>query len=157
MNGPDLAPNAPEETRRLALRLLLGFVAFSAALPGVWATVAPHTFSTSFPLGARGWVAALGPNSPHLVTDVGAFYLAFALLFAWAAWRPDRALVVPLILAWTLFSVLHLVWHLRNLDPLDTADAVGQTITLGLVLVLPLVVLGLLPERRPAREGARRV
>lgn len=150
MSAPELAPHAPEETRRLALRLLLGFVAVSAAVPGIWATAAPRSFYTSFPLGGGGWVAPLGPNSPHFIADVGAFYLAFALLFAWAAWRPDRALVVPLILAWTLFSVLHLVWHVRNLAPLDAADAVAQTFSLTLVLLLPLVVLGLLPPRTQA-------
>lgn len=145
-----MAAHAPERTRRLALRLLLGFVAISAGLPGLWATLAPHGFYTSFPLGAGGWVAPLGPEAPHFIADVGAFYLAFALLFAWAAWRPDRALVVPAMLAWTLFSVLHFAWHVRNLAPLDTADAVAQTVSLALVLLLPLVVLGLLPPRAQA-------
>lgn len=151
--GNAISP-APEETRRLALRLLLAFVAISAAFPGVWATFAPASFYASFPLGGGGWVAPLGPQSPHFIADVGAFYLAFAGMFAWAAWRPDRALVVPLVLAWTLFSVLHLVWHLRNLEPLDTADAVAQTVTLGLVLLLPLVVLGLLPVSGRAAGGS---
>lgn len=149
-----------EQTRSLALRLLLAFVAITAAVPGLWATLAPASFYTSFPLGGGGWVAPLGPDSPHFIADVGGFYLAFTLLFAWAAWRPDRALVVPLTVAWTLFSVLHLVWHARHLGPLSTADAVAQTVTLALVLLLPLVVFGLLPstddERRAAGGSPRR-
>lgn len=156
MSRPQLAPHAPDETRRLALRLLLGFVAFSAAVPGLWATFAPHAFYTSFPLGGGGWVAPLGPETPHFISDVGAFYLAFAMLFAWAAWSADRALVVPLVLAWTLFSVLHLVWHVRNLAPLDIADAIAQTVTLALVLLLPLIVLGLLPPRATPGSGVDR-
>ncbi|MDQ8046482.1 MAG: hypothetical protein AAGC46_02255, partial [Solirubrobacteraceae bacterium] len=67
---------------RSALRILLGFLAASAALPGLWATLAPGPFYRSFPLGGSGWVALAGPDSPHLVADVGAFYLGFAVLWA---------------------------------------------------------------------------
>lgn len=154
MSAPERVSGAPDDTRRLALRLLLAFVAVSAAFPGAWATVAPESFYTSFPLGGGGWVAPLGPRSPHFVADVGAFYLAFALLFAWAAWRPERALVVPLVLAWTLFSLLHFIWHARHLGPLDGADAAAQTVTLALVLLLPLVVFGLLPSPVSDRAAA---
>jgi hypothetical protein len=89
--------------------------------------------------------------SPHLVADVGAFYLAFALLFAWAAWRPARELVVPLGIAFGLFSALHLGWHLTHLEGFSSFDAVAQTISLAAVLVASLGVSALANRRRPAR------
>lgn len=146
--------SAPDRTRAQLLRGLLAFVAVSAALPGLWATLAPEAFYRSFPLGGGGWVAPLGPRSPHLLADVGAFYLAFALLFAWGAWRPDRALVVPAVAAWTLFSTLHLAWHATHLRPLETGDAVAQTISLAVVLALPLLTLRLLRVSDRAARGS---
>ena len=61
------------------------------------------------------------------MTDVGAFYLAFALLFAWAAWRPSRELVVPVCSAFALFSAIHLAWHSAHLEGFATVDAVLET------------------------------
>lgn len=132
-------------TRAQGLRLLLAAVALSALVPGLWATLSQDTFYSTFPAGGAGWVAPLGPPSPHLTADVGAFYLAFTVLFAWAAWRPSRELVLPLLAAWTLFSLLHLGWHTVNLQPFGTANAVGQLVSLAVVLALPLFTLRLLP------------
>lgn len=141
------------QTRRgQSLRGLLAFLAVSAAFPGLWATLAPDAFSTSFPLGGGGWVAPLGPASPHFLADVGAFYLAFAGLFAWAAWRPTRELIAPLCLAWMLFSALHFGWHLVHLDGLSAADGVAQMVSLGLQLAVPALAIWLVP--RPAQAPA---
>lgn len=120
----------------MILRALLSALALSAAVPGAWATLAPRSFFRDFPGAGRHWVAELPPFSEHLVTDAGAFYLAFALMFAWAALRPARALVLPLCAGWGLFSALHLGWHLSHLEGFSTADAVAQTASLALVLVL---------------------
>ncbi len=142
-------------TRRdQSLRGLLAFLAVSAAFPGLWATLAPDAFYTSFPLGGGGWVAPLGPASPHFLADVGAFYLAFAGLFAWAAWRPSRDLVAPLCLAWMLFSTLHFGWHLAHLDGLSAADSVAQMVSLGLVLAVPALAIRLTAEAHVAVSAA---
>jgi hypothetical protein len=139
-------------TRRTALRLLLGALAVSAALPGAWATLTPSGFFGGFPgPGAGDWVAALPPFNEHLVRDVGAFYLAFAVLFGWAAWRPDPALVTPLAVGWSVFSVLHLGYHLTALGPLSASDAAAQTVSLAAVLAAAL-----LAARLAAREAAAR-
>ncbi len=116
------------------MRALLAAVALSAAFPGAWAALAPRAFFDDFPGAGRHWTAALPGYSEHLVTDVGAFYLGFALLLAWAAWRPSRELVVPACSAFALFSALHLVWHVANLGGLTTLDAVLQTVSLAAVL-----------------------
>ena len=118
------------------LRFVLAARAAGAALPGAWATLAPRGFYDQFP-GVSAWVAPLGPYDGHLVADVGAFYLAFAALFAWAAWRPARALVLPVCAAWALFSVLHLAWHTAHTAPFGAADVAAMLGSLALVLLLP--------------------
>jgi len=116
------------------MRALLAALAASAAYPGAWATLAPRSFFASFPGGGRHWTAGLPPYSEHLVTDVGAFYLGFTLLLAWATLRPSRELVVPVCSVFALFSALHLGWHAAHLGGLSTFDAVSQTASLAAVL-----------------------
>jgi hypothetical protein len=69
---------------------------------------------------------------------VSALRLALAAV---AAWRPQRALVVPLTLAWSLTAAIHLLFHVTHLDGFTVADAIAQTIGLAVVLALPLVAL----------------
>jgi hypothetical protein len=143
---------------RTAVRALLAFVAVSALFTGGWATLSPSTFYTSFPLGSgSGWVRLAGPSSAHLTADVGAFYLAFALLFGWATWRPDRALVTPLCVAWSLFSLLHFGWHALHLDPFTTSAAIQQMVSLAVVLALPAMVLALARPTVPPSPPTGRV
>jgi hypothetical protein len=126
--------------RERGLRAALALLAVTSAATGLPATLAPRAFYDAFPLGL-GLVAELPPYNAHLVTDVGGFYLAFAVLFAWAALRPHRALVVPLATAWSLAAALHLLFHVTHLGGFDTGDAVLQTAGLVVVLALPLAVL----------------
>ena len=135
------------------MRALLAALAVSAAYPGAWATVAPRSFYDTFPGAGRHWTAGLPAYSEHLVTDVGAFYLGFALLLAWAAWRPSRELIVPVCSAFALFSAIHLAWHSAHLDALETSDAVLQTASLAAVLVASLGAV-LLARRLPARAAS---
>ena len=135
------------------MRALLAALAASAAYPGVWATVAPRSFFADFPGAGRHWTAGLPAYSEHLVTDVGAFYLAFALLLGWAAARPSRELVVPVCTAFALFSAIHLAWHSANLGGFATADAVLQTASLAAVLVASLGAV-VLARCRPARAAS---
>jgi hypothetical protein len=122
---------------RTVARVSLWFLALSSALVGVPATVAPRYFYDDFPLG-RGWVEMLPPYNQHLIGDVGGFYLAFTVLFAWAAVTLRRALVVPLCTAWIVAALLHFGYHVSHLDGWNVSDAVAQTAGLALVLVLPI-------------------
>ena len=131
------------------MRALLAALSASAAYPGLWATLAPASFFDDFPGAGRHWTAELPSYSEHLVTDVGAFYLAVALLFAWAALRPSRELVVPVCTAFALFSAIHLAWHCAHLEGFDTFDAVAQTASLAAVLVASAGA-ALVAARRPA-------
>jgi hypothetical protein len=129
------------------LRIALGLLALSAASVGVPAAFLPRRFYDDFPFLAS-WVDRLPPYNAHLVTDVGAFYLAFAVLFGWAAVRPSRQLVIPLCVAWAVAAALHLRFHVAHLDGFGTADAIGQTASLALVLLLPFAALALLRQSR---------
>ena len=131
------------------MRALLAALAVSAAYPGAWAVVAPRSFFDELPGAGRHWTAGLPAYSEHLVTDVGAFYLAFALLLAWAALRPSRELVVPVCSAFALFSALHLAWHCAHLESLATVDAVAQTASLAAVLIASAGAAVLAARRRP--------
>jgi hypothetical protein len=135
------------------MRALLAALAVSAAYPGAWATFAPRSFFDTFPGAGRHWTAGLPAYSEHLVTDVGAFYLGFALLLAWAAWRPSRELIVPVCTAFALFSALHLVWHCLHLDGFDTVDAVLQTASLAAVLAASVGAVVLAVRGRVNRAG----
>lgn len=131
------------------MRALLAALSLSAAYPGAWATVAPRSFFDTFPGAGHHWTAALPAYNAHLIADVGAFYLAFALLFAWAAVRPSRELIVPVGTAFALFSALHLAFHVTHLDGFSTTDAVAQTASLAAVLVASLGAVAL-ARRRPS-------
>ena len=136
------------------MRPLLAALSLSALYPGAWATFAPRSFYGDFPGAGHHWVSLLPGYNAHLIADVGAFYLAFALLFAWAAARPARELVVPLGIAFGLFSAIHLAWHSAHLDGFTTTDAVAQTASLAAVLIASLGAAALAMRRPPARAAS---
>jgi hypothetical protein len=128
---------------RALLRCALGLLALSAASVGIPALVDPHGFYDDFPLG-EGWVRALPPYNEHLTTDVGALYLGFTVLFAWAAATLQRTLVVPVCVAWSVFSVAHLLFHAGHGE--GAPDFALQLASLAGVLVLA-VAAGLVCAR----------
>jgi hypothetical protein len=125
---------------RAGVRAAMALLALSAATTGLPASFVPRSFYDSFPLGLS-WVDRLPPYNAHLVTDTGGFYLAFALLFAWAAIRPSAQLIVPLCWAWAVAAALHLRFHVVHLGSLGTADAVAEIGGLALLLALPLAAI----------------
>ena len=129
------------------LRVTLACLALSAAVPGLLATISPTAFYEGFPFG-RGWVQMLPPYNEHLIHDVGNYKLAFAILFAWAAWRPSRELVVPLASAWSVAALLHAGYHALNLDGFGAADAVALIALLASVLALPVLAIVLTRRER---------
>jgi hypothetical protein len=132
---------------KLLLRVALALVAVSALLPGLEGTFGPGSFYAQFPLG-RGWVELLPPYNEHLIRDVGSFYLAFAILFAWAAVTLAAALVVPLCVAWSVAATLHAIFHVAHLDGFSTGDAIAQTT--GLLAVIALPILAVILVRTPS-------
>ena len=119
---------------------------------GVWAAFAPRSFYDDFPGAGRVWVAVDGPYNEHLVRDVGTLNLALALVTVVAAVSLARAAVLAAAGAWIIYSLPHLVYHLRHLDPYDTGDKVANVVALTGALVLPVIVL-VAELRRPAEPS----
>ena len=134
----------------LVQRAILVYLTLSGLLVGVWATLFPRSFYDDFPGAGRVWVGVDGPYNEHLVRDVGQLSLAVALVSGVAAWTMVPVLVRAAAAAWLVNAVPHFVYHLRNLDAYDTFDKVGNVVSLGLLVGLPIVVLVLSFRRRPA-------
>lgn len=123
------------------LRAGLWLLAVVAVVPGLWALLSPRSFFTDFPGFGFTWVASQPPFNKHLVTDVGAFYLGFAFMFAFAAVRMKRTLTVALLVGWLVFSLPHFFFHLTHADDMDSPDKLSLWISLGFTIVIPIVLL----------------
>lgn len=137
----------PMSRRDLWTRILLGGLAWSAALVGVWATVAPRSFYDSFPGAGRSWIAPDGPYNQHLVRDVGALNLALLVVTLAALITVTPVLVRATAAAWLVYGVPHFVYHATHRDPFETTDIVAVLVSLSLAIVFPLALL-LLDHRR---------
>jgi hypothetical protein len=122
-------------------RVMVAVLALSAAVVGGWASAAPRSFVSSFPLPGHHWVAPLGPYNEHLTRDVGGLYLALLVVSLWAVVRPRPEFLRLAALAWLVFSVPHLVFHLSHLDMFGTVDQIGNVASLGGTVVLAALLL----------------
>ncbi|WP_329129352.1 hypothetical protein OG552_03090 [Streptomyces sp. NBC_01476] len=117
-------------------RVLLLVVAAVGAYVGVWAYFLPTSWYRAFPGLGLHWLPVLGPYNEHLARDVGALYLALAVLSLSAArWARDNRLAAVTGLTWLVFSVPHLAFHLRHLDMYRTSDQVLNVLALGFFVV----------------------
>jgi hypothetical protein len=119
-------------------------------LVGVWAAGWPRSFYDKFPWPGHPWVASLPAYNEHLVRDFGGMNLAMAVVFGVAAVTLDRRLAVTALVAYLVFALPHMAFHLQHLEPFATADAAAQVVTLVAAAVLPLPLLAL------ARRGHAR-
>ena len=125
--------------RDLIERGALWLLTVFAVPVGLQAAVAPRSFFDDFPFG-RSWISVDGAMyDEHLVRDVGALFLAMAIVTGWTAWRrrPSGAIAV----AWIVQGLLHVVYHGAHLDGLPTIDRVLLISSLAGVPVLGLVAL----------------
>ena len=103
-------------------------LALTAVFAGVWATAAPRSFFTSFPLPGHHRVAALPPFNEHLTRDVGGLCLALFVVSAWSAARPRRDTQVAEAVGRTPDAVRQLAAraraHLRDRAPRFPVDPV---------------------------------
>ena len=144
----------PTDGRRTSvMRTGLAVLCLASLSTGAWAFLAPRSFYDDFPGAGRHWVSLLPPFNEHLTTDVGGFYLAFALLFGWAAVTLARPLLSALLSAYVFASILHVGYHLAHLDGYSTLDKVGQTLGFAVLIAIALALL-VLSARRPG--GGRR-
>jgi hypothetical protein len=124
-------------------------------LIGLWALLAPRNFYKNFGLGGDGWVSVLGAYDEHLVRDVGSLFLALAVLLIFAAVRGQRSLSLIAAVVWLVFAVPHWIYHLFNLGPYATSDAIANAVSLTWTVAGGLIVLVLLRDsaRAPAPSG----
>lgn len=143
-------------TRRLEARVILGGLGGVQFLNGIWITISPTGFYEDFPFG-RGWVEALPAYNEHLTRDVGGLFLATGFVLLAAAWLLERRLVAVALVSYLLFAVPHAVYHLFNLEPYGTGDAIANAVTLAATVLLPIWLLAvLLRARRGAAPGPGR-
>ena len=124
-------------------RILLWLTSLLGIGIGIWAAFLPETFYSSFPgIGLGPWVAVDGPYNEHLVRDVGALYLALAAGGIYAAVSATVHAGRAVGIAWLVFSVPHLAYHLSHLEGFDLLNAVVEVVSLSstIVLALPLVL-----------------
>ena len=131
-------------------RIILWLLNAIGAVVGAWALLAPRSFYDTFPSAGFGpWVGVDGPFNEHLIRDVGAMYLALGgASIGSLIWRSELAFRI-LGIAWTIFGVLHFAYHALHLSHMPMLDAVGEMIALGVSLLLGIVLL--IPTRDPGR------
>ena len=149
MNGSDRI-----ERHGRAIAGLLVVLGAPQALLGLWALLSPHSFYKDFGLGGKGWVATLGAYDEHLVRDVGSLFLGLGVLLIIAAVRGQRSLSTVAAIVWLIFAIPHTIYHLFNLGPYSTGNAIANVITLGWTVVGGVIVLVLLRDQEPARAAA---
>ena len=165
-------PHSTPARHRTAIRFTLVALGLLQVFDGLYALLAPTSFYEDFPLG-RGWVELLPAYSEHLVRDVGGLFLATGAVLLAAAWVLERRLVIVAAASFLLFSLPHTIYHVLNLGPYSTGDAIANALGLVATVVLPIWVLFELrrqgrhpvvearssaPRRRqrPHRRGPRR-
>ena len=116
-------------------------MAAGQAIAGIWALAAPRSFYDDFPGAGLDWVVAIPKYSEHLVRDVGAFNLAFAVLFLWVGSSLEKSAIRAALVGWLVFSIPHLIFHIFHLDALSPTSQVVQLIALGVTVLVPIVLL----------------
>jgi hypothetical protein len=125
-------------------RVLLGFLALTEAVIGVWALFAPASFYRSFPGVGHAWVSLLPPYNEHFITDVGELSLALAVVLAAAAATGQWLISVVAIAAFAVYTVPHMIFHSFHLEGFSRGDAIAQTVGFVLQLLMAVVVALLL-------------
>lgn len=110
---------------------------------GIWAVAWPRGFFHHFPGWGPGWTAAHPPYNAHLTHDLGATFLAFAVVLALAAVLTDRRVTAVVLVGLVVFGTLHLAYHLRQPGELTGATLLASTVSLLLGVLVPLGLLWL--------------
>ena len=134
--------------RRTEFRVVLYALGAVQLLNGLWIEISPTSFYEDFPLG-RGWVEALPAYNEHLLRDVGGLFLATGLVLVVAGAWLERRVVALALVSYLLFSIPHTIYHLLNLEPYATGDAIGNAVTLVATVALPVYLLWRLGRDKP--------
>jgi hypothetical protein len=110
--------------------VLIVFATYELIL-GVWLALFPASFYNNVP--TVDWTP---PYSEHLFRDFGDATLGLAVLLIAAAVRFERVLVLVALVAYLVYAVPHLVFHLGHLE----GDSPGWSLALAAVLLLSVLL-----------------
>lgn len=131
-------------------RGLLGFLAFTGVGVGLWAYAAPRNWYDTFPGMGLSWLPQLGPYNEHFVKDVGAFYLGLTLLTVLTIIHVANTTLVKITAGtWTVFNLLHFIYHMQMLGMYSPRDQVLNAIVLSTILLAGAALF--IPMRQPAK------
>jgi 4-carboxymuconolactone decarboxylase len=147
-------PCSTPSRHRTAIRVALVALGALQVFDGLYALLAPVSFYEDFPLG-RGWVEVLPAYNEHLLRDVGGLFLATGAVLLAAAWSLQRRLVVVAAASFLLFSAPHTIYHLLNLEPYSTGDALANALGLVATVLVPVWVLFELRRQAAAPVAAQ--
>lgn len=126
----------------LVNRVCSALLAVSGAFVGAWAYFAPLHWYNNFPGLGMKWLPVLGPYNEHFAKDVGAMYLALATSSAAAfVYVANRTLIVVTGLAYSMFNLLHLTYHVSMLHMYGTRDAILNAVFLSAVLLCSVMLV----------------
>lgn len=131
------------------VRVLLALLAAGTAVVGVWAQFFPQSFYDDFPGTGSQWIAVDGPYNEHLIRDVGGLNLALTVVLVAAIMVASPLLVRIAALAFLVYALPHFIYHLHHLDRYDTFDRVANAVSLGTMVIVPLVLVALTWPRAP--------
>ncbi len=134
-------------SRPITRLLLVVLGGFFGLVPGIWAVVLPASFYGDFPLIRPAWVAVDGPYNEHLIRDVGAMFLALAVIALVAAVTGSAGQARLAGLAWLVFSVIHFGYHVTHLHVYSTFDQWLNVVSQVASILVALAVV-LIPPRR---------
>jgi hypothetical protein len=130
----------------IVLRVGIWFIAFVELIVGIVATLTPRVFYDDVP-----WVSLAPPYSEHLMRDYGAMNLALGLVSLVAAITMDRLMVRTALVAYLIFALPHLLFHLAHHQHYRAAAAIGETAVLVVAALLPAALLFLTRGRADPR------
>ena len=145
-----------QRRRRLAALTALWILAIQGVIIGLWALLAPMLWYRDFPGFGLNWVAMDGPYNHHLTSDVGALFLALAVMTAAALFYADGLPARVAGAGWTVFGIPHLLYHaFHHPDGMSTGGFVFMAVAIALVPILGLIAVFVTPrERLPLRDPA---
>lgn len=121
-----------------------------AGAQGVWGFFWPRAFYDDFPAPGLAWVSTLGPYDEHLVRDVGALLLGFAVLTLLAARSRSVDAIRVAMAGLLVFGSGHLGFHLFRLGEFEAGSAAAQVASLATLIVIPVALLVGLARAREA-------
>ena len=130
------------------IRLQLAILVLVELLVGFWNQVFPASFYRTFPT-----VDLTPPYSEHYARDFGGATLGIALVLAIALISPRAVFVIPATLAYSLYSIPHLIFHVHHLQGASSLEAVGLTAANALVALMGLAAIAMTVARDRRKDN----